>query len=114
MYHLPGEVNAHTGQLVKSIAKLAGLLSVHLAAEDKYLYPKLMGSSDENVKQCAKEFVEEMSGLADKFHTYSRNYNVVAKITSSPNKYLTDTKAILDALLVRVRKEEDILFPMVK
>ena len=40
-YKTAAAVDAHAAELSTTLAKLAGLLSIHLAAEDNYLYPNL-------------------------------------------------------------------------
>ncbi len=44
-YKFTQEVESHAGDIAGALAKLAGLLSIHLAAEDKYLYPSLRARS---------------------------------------------------------------------
>ena len=107
-------VEAHAEKLTKHMAKLAGVLSVHLAAEDKYLYPSLMKREDATVRECAKRFANDMGDLSKDFNAYKSNYNTAGKIKGESHKFVADTSIIIGALLNRLQREDMELYPLVK
>ena len=48
----------------RTVAQLSGILSIHLAAEDKYLYPSLKNSPDDKIRAVAIRYEKEMGHLA--------------------------------------------------
>ncbi|NIT62188.1 MAG: hemerythrin domain-containing protein, partial [Aliifodinibius sp.] len=44
------------------LSKLLAKLKIHLAMEDKNLYPSLMQSEDQKVVNLAQQFIDEMGG----------------------------------------------------
>ncbi len=54
------ELSTDASKVCSLLYVMLGKLSVHLAAEDKALYPRLLEHSDENVKALARKFVDEM------------------------------------------------------
>ena len=108
------DVETHAEELTKNVAKLAGVLSVHLAAEDKYLYPSLMKSEDATVRECAKRFADDMGDLSKDFNAYKSTYNTAGKIKGESHKFVADTSVIIGALLNRLQKEDMELYPLVK
>lgn len=95
-----------------ALSRLAGKLVLHLGAEDKYLYPDLMASGDEEVQKTAQEFVDEMGGIADAFTAYKDKWTTASAIQSNINGFIDETRAIYAALAKRIEKENKILYPM--
>ena len=95
-----------------ALSKLAGKLVLHLGAEDEYLYPALMASSDAETKKTAQEFVDEMGGIATAFIAYKDKWATATTIQSDVDGFINETKAIYGALAQRIDKENNILYPM--
>ena len=95
-----------------ALSKLAGKLILHLGAEDEYLYPALMASSDAETKKTAQEFVDEMGGIATAFVAYKDKWPTATAIQSDVNGFINETKAIYGALAQRINKENTVLYPM--
>ena len=62
----------HVDEIAHHINTLAGKLKIHLLNEDKYLYPNLKESKDNNVSHLAKEYQDEMGDLALEFSSSTR------------------------------------------
>ncbi len=95
------------------LSKLSGALKVHLAMEDNSLYPRLLASPDEKVRETAKQFIEEMGGIATAFNDYLKKWTVPAAIRSNPSQFMAETGEILTALRNRIVKENDVLYPII-
>ncbi len=95
------------------LMKLAGQLKVHLAMEDNSLYPKMLSSDDEKVKVMAKNFMDEMGGIAVAFTSYVDKWKVHGAIQSDSSGFIKDTNGIFAALTTRVDKENNKLYPLV-
>lgn len=93
-----------------NINTLAGKLRVHLLSEDKFLYPELKNSNDENLKKIAIKFEDEMGHIAELFTKYKDNYKIYTKITENISEYKKDTNFIFDALFNRIEREEKELY----
>ena len=101
--------------ITSHINKLAGKLKIHLGSEDKFLYPSLLNSQDTNLKALANSYINEMGGISDIFTDYKNKFNTKSKITSiGIDKFLTETKKILDSIERRINKEENELYKMLK
>ncbi|OQY08784.1 MAG: hypothetical protein B6I28_04160 [Fusobacteriia bacterium 4572_132] len=93
-----------------SLNKLAGLLSIHLKSEDKFLYPELENSSDEKISKTALTFDNEMREILDVFTKYKNNYNIARKIEDDLEGFKTEGKKIIEALFKRMEREEKELY----
>lgn len=103
-------VTASAFEVTMKIAKLAGLLKIHLKHEDEVLYPKLKTSKDLKVRQTTECFINEMGGLSSAFDEYRRLYKNSNYIKDNPDEFIRDTEAIIDALRKRVKKENEDLY----
>lgn len=114
------------GQLVKSTSpkavsakdirnllnKLSGVLSVHLAAEDKALYPRYVADSRPQISGLAKRFQQEMGGLVGTFTSYVNKWSIAA-IAQEPDAFAHETRGIVAALLARIDREDREFYPMI-
>jgi len=100
------------GETRTLLSSLVGLLRVHLSAEDKVLYPRLMESADPNVRETAKRFVDEMGGLSNALAGFVRRWPHPGSIAERPDQFIHETAELLDALETRIRSEEAVLYPM--
>ena len=103
-------VSASAFELTMKIAKLAGLLKMHLKHEDEVLYPKLRISPDIKVRQTTERFINEMGGLSTAFDEYRGLYKSSNYIKDKPEAFIRDTKKIIEALRKRVKKENEDLY----
>jgi hemerythrin-like domain-containing protein len=92
--------------------RLNHLLSVHLAKEDKHLYPMLKRAADREIAALATEMEAEMGNLAAQFLAYSRRWDAKA-MTEDWSGFCTDTLRVMQALRQRIRREERDLYPRV-
>ncbi|HGY55230.1 MAG TPA: hemerythrin domain-containing protein [Caldithrix abyssi] len=96
------------------LSTLAGKLSIHLAMEDKSLYPKLMQNSNPDVKATAKKFIDEMGGIAKAFDNYKNKWPHAMAIQKNPNDFISETKTLFNVLSKRIEKENKELYPLLE
>jgi len=94
------------------LSNLAGKLKVHLAMEDKTLYPRLMQDPDPKVSAMAKRFADEMGGIAEVFGGYMDRWPTAKAIQEAPQRFVTDTQKLFAALSTRIDRENNQLYPL--
>ena len=95
------------------ISSLAGKLSIHLAMEDKRLYPKLMAHGNPDVRALATHYSEEMGSLLDDFTKFNQRWLTAALIERDPAKFVAEMKVLFAALQTRIEKENNQLYKLV-
>jgi iron-sulfur cluster repair protein YtfE (RIC family) len=93
--------------------KLSSTLIAHLKAEDWVLYPPLLSSADQQVATTARQFVDEMGGLAQAFSVYIERWDALS-IESDWPRYQRETKGIIEALTNRIVRENQELYPLLE
>ena len=92
---------------------LVSTLLSHLKLEDWALYPRLIDSGEADIAATGEMFKDEMGGLAPAFLAYSEKWNANS-IDADWASYCSDTRAILDALMNRLTRENRELLPLLE
>jgi hypothetical protein len=87
-------------------------LLTHLGAEDWLLYPKLLTSKVPEVATAARQAVDELGGVIDLFRSHNERWNA-GTIEQDWQGYCRDTRALMEAVTVRLEFENVVLFPLV-
>lgn len=104
--------NGAAEQARSLLATLSGKLSVHLAMEDRNLYPAMQGAADAKVSSAAAKFSTEMGSLAGAFKEYTRRWPTGNSIAKDVGAFVEETKQVFAALGKRVEQEESVLYPL--
>ena len=112
--HLKADQLATNAETVcQSLAKLAGLLSVHLSMEDKVLYPKLLNHPDTGMRATTNKFINEMGTVKEVFTDYVKKWQNPTSIQKNPAGFINDTQGIFNTLSKRIERENNELYAMV-
>ena len=111
---ISSDIALNLDTLVKNINTLSGKLNIHMSSEDKFLYPTLIESKDQQLKQIAKQYSEEMGNIHIEFNNYKNKFNTKTKILSNIDGFLKESKEIIKLLENRISKEDMHLYPKIK
>ncbi len=92
------------------VSQLLGRLTVHLAAEDKVLYPSLLENEEESVRDTTQRFIDEMGGIGAEVEKYRAKWNRVSAIQEAPKEFIAQSKTLFTALAERIDKENNELY----
>ena len=92
------------------IGDMHALLVRHLQIEDQWLYPTLMKADAQAMREFATESSEEMGGILGAWLAYRREWSADT-IHAHPERFAMATRGIVEALALRVEREEDHLYP---
>ncbi len=93
--------------------RLSSLLIAHLKAEDWVLYPPLLESSNAEIAQVARQFVDEMGGLAAAYNVFMERWDALG-IQADWATYKKEASGISKALANRILREDEELLPLVE
>jgi hypothetical protein len=93
--------------------KLMTTLIGHLKLEDWALYPRLIESGDDEISARGQAFKEEMGGLAPAFVAYCDKWTANT-IAADWAAYCSETRALIDALIDRLTRENRELLPLLE
>lgn len=93
--------------------KLSSVLIAHLKAEDWVLYPPLLACDNPQIAATAKQFVDEMGGLAQAYSAFNARWDALA-IESDWAGYRKEAGGIIEALANRIIRDNRDLYPMLE
>lgn len=91
------------------IGKLTALLRIHLLEENTNLYPILLSSQDEGIKNLANQYIQEMGELMNEYTIFKCTYSEKG-IKERFDEFLKDAEKVIRALKIRFTKEENELY----
>jgi len=105
-------IEQNAAAIAQAIVAMSSAIKLHLAAEDRALYPALAQSSDPQVAQVGQKFKDEMGGLATAYLEFSRRWNTQHSVASNPEGFRSEANQIFQALHQRIRRENTELYPL--
>ena len=94
------------------LSVLHGKLSVHLAMEDKSLYPRLLRHHDGDIRALTQLYMDEMGSIAGAFKDYVGRWPTPSAIQANPEGFIEETGGVFDAIGKRVQQENSELYEL--
>ena len=105
------ELERYANDMRGMLSMLAGKLTIHLAMEDKALYPRLATHKSPLVRETAERLAHEMGGILEVFKDYLARWPTAEAIQGDVSRFIVETNQICDAMRTRIAKEDRELFP---
>jgi iron-sulfur cluster repair protein YtfE (RIC family) len=109
----PQRLVKNAGEIRNRLSTLIGKLSVHLAMEDKSLYPSLAKHADAKVRDTGVKFAREMAGVTPAVEAFSQKWSE-AEIAKNAAAFCTETKKLFAVLGDRIKRENTELYPLLE
>lgn len=111
LLELVSEPGSRATELASVRWRLHHLLMVHLAKEDRVLYPQLMTSGDPLIRSRATRFSRDMGGLATTYLDYAKKWTA-ERVFEDRAGFVAETRSVMLALRQRIVREERDLYPL--
>ena len=99
------------GDVHRALSSLSGILKVHLAMEDRSLYPHLVNHRDLQLRTLALRFLDERARLRDRYEEYKTRWASAAAIEAAAERFIDETRQVLGMMWNRMKMEDDVLHP---
>jgi hemerythrin-like domain-containing protein len=109
----PNQVARNADAIRELLVQLTSELIVHLKMEDDYLYPSLLNNPDNEIKQLARKFGDEMGELRQEYEKYIEKWRASQFIAMKAEQFIAETEEIFRVLQNRIEREDNELFPLV-
>jgi hypothetical protein len=107
----PPMVKKKTTLLQELIAELTKRTLAHLLLEDRCLYREMLLSPHDETRTLAQQNIVCMGNFAENLKNYMHSWHSAKRMAAFPKKFCEDTKRILEALELRINREECMLYP---
>lgn len=101
-------------KLASGVIAMSSLIKLHLAAEERALYPALQRSGTPVLAQLGKRFQADMGPIATAFETFARSWNTPQRIRDDAEGFRRAANDTLRCLWERMRLENRDFYPQVQ
>lgn len=103
-------VEQNASEISRLIVSMSSTIKLHLAAEDRVLYPAFMKSGDPQVAEVGQRFQTEMSGIAGTYMKFAGKWNIGSKITADPEGFRKEANGVFKTIWQRMLRENKELY----
>lgn len=105
-------ITENAGAIAEALKALGRIVVMHLAAEDRVLYPSLSKQPNTKLAQMSRQYQEEMGGLASELQTFIRHWIRVSELAHHPQEFRSEANQVLAAAHARIQRENREFYPM--
>jgi hypothetical protein len=108
----PVKLKEDSTEAWRILGDLSGKIVVHLAGEDRWLYPELRSCGDVGAENMATSFAAEMGHIAERFKAYATQWLAPNAMRDEPQQFIDETREIARTLHDRMRREHTELYAL--
>lgn len=107
------DVRVHHNDIARLLIKLRFKVKLHLASEDKILFPLVRNEGECPESALLMHYEGEMQGLAGVFLEFIHRWEYAEQILEQSAEFLKEAAGAIDALKKRIDREERELYPAI-
>lgn len=111
--HSKAGIAERAGEISRLVNTMSSLIKLHLAAEDKVLYPALQRCGDARLARLGEQFQQDMQTLLPAYSAFARRWVTAALVKADPEGFRSDANTVLRALHARVKREDHDFYPAI-
>ncbi|HEV2044254.1 MAG TPA: hemerythrin domain-containing protein [Sphingomicrobium sp.] len=96
------------------LAKLAHLLRLHLATEDEWFYPAMIGSGEPFAVSLATIYRNEVGGIAEQVEAFVAQWNSSVVIALGADRFRDEMLSLFHKIEDRIGREDEELYPLAR
>ncbi len=107
-------VKEHAHEIAHAVVALSTVVKLHLAIEDRILYPALQNGSDPKLSEMGRAYQEDMKGIASSYIAFSRQWSSAATIAAKAEQFRSEANTVLKTVYTRMLKENKEFYPAIE
>ncbi|MYM67488.1 hemerythrin domain-containing protein [Pseudoduganella sp. FT55W] len=104
----------HAADISQRIIGMSGMVKLHLAVEDRLLYPVLEASGNQSLAGMSKRYRDEMSGISGTYLAFAAKWNSARLLQEQPESFRDEANHVLKTLYERMKKEDREFYPAIE
>ncbi|CAN7546398.1 hemerythrin domain-containing protein [Duganella sp. LjRoot269] len=104
----------HASDISQRIIAMSGIIKLHLAVEDNFLYPALEASGNHSLAHMSKRYRDEMNGIAGAYLAFASKWNTPRLLIEQPEVFRNEANQVLKTLYERMKKEDREFYPAIE
>jgi iron-sulfur cluster repair protein YtfE (RIC family) len=107
-------ITNHAADIAQRIVAMSGIIKLHLAVEDRVLYPALEASGNSTLAGMSQKYRQEMDGIAGSYLNFAAKWNTAPQLTEEPETFRDEANLVLKALYDRIKREDREFYPAIE
>lgn len=108
------DIAANAAAIAKGIVSLSSTVRLHLAVEDRVLYPTIEASADPALTRMSRVYQGEMQGISRTFMGFVARWNTPQQVKADPEGFRDDANVVLKQVFDRMQRENYEFYPAVE
>ena len=104
----------HAADISARIVAMSGVIKLHLAVEDRTLYPALESSGDLALARMSVHYRGEMDGISGAYLAFAGKWNTPRQLLEQPETFRDEANVVLKMLYERMKKEDREFYPAIE
>ena len=105
-------VDAEAFRISVQLARLFGLLRIHLMHEDTQFYPWLATCGDAEAERLSHVYFTEMGQLAPQLEQFAQRWSLSSVIETNFEQFRVHARALIATIELRIERENGFLYPV--
>lgn len=107
-------IQKNAPDISRLVITMSSTIKLHLAVEDKILYPALQDAGNTALATMGKRFQDEMTSIALSYLDFARRWNTALTVAQNPEGFRAEANTVLRVLHDRMRKEDTEFYPVIE
>jgi len=107
-------VARNAAEIAQGIVAMSATIKLHLAVEDRALYPAVARSADAELARKGREFQEEMDAIAAAYEGFAKRWNNARNLELDEPGFRDDANTVLRRVHERMQRENRDLYPRIE
>jgi len=101
-------------EISKLIIAMSSIIKLHLAVEDKILYPALQELNNSALTKMGNKFQNEMITIASTYIDFAQKWNSANNVAKYPEEFRSEANKVLKLLHDRMQRENIDFYPAIE
>lgn len=107
-------VEANAAAIAQQIKQLGSVVTLHLAIEDRILYPSVRNASDPEIAEMAETYQQEMKGIAAPYLRFTKKWSEAGNVAAEPEAFRVAANTVLRDVFLRMQRENHEFYPAIE
>lgn len=104
----------NAAEISRRIVAMSSTIKLHLAVEDRVLYPALRNGTNASLARLGEQFQQEMGAIANAYMAFARRWNTTASVQKDPVGFRADANVALRMVYERMQRENRDFYPRIE
>ena len=100
--------------IAQQVKQLGAVVNLHLAIEDRIVYPAAQKSDDAHVAQLGERYQHEMTGIANAYIRFTSKWSDEKNVVGEPDEFRQAANTVLKNVYQRMRREDHEFYPVIE